>query len=338
MNFTGKTLMITGGTGSFGNQMLKHFIANTDIKEVRIYSRDEEKQDAMRSRIKDERIKYFIGDVRNASSINDAMRGVDFVFHAAALKQVPSCEFFPMEAVKTNIIGANNVIEAAISNNVKNMIVLSTDKAVAPVNTMGMTKAIMEKLIISKSRNLEPESTTLCATRYGNVMASRGSVIPIFVNQAKNNQPLTITDPKMTRFLMSLEESVKLVLFAFEHGKPGDTFIQKSPACTIETLAQAVVKLFKSKSSINVIGPRHGEKAFETLVGREELQRAEDLGDFYRVPADVRDLNYSRYLQNGDISLAHGGEYNSDNTVRLDIDGVINKLLSIEYIQKELNY
>jgi UDP-glucose 4-epimerase len=336
MDFKNKTLLITGGTGSFGQKMLNYFIKNTNIEQVRIFSRDEEKQDRMRTVYKDSRIKYYIGDVRNAKSINDAMAGVDYVFHAAALKQVPSCEFYPMEAVATNIIGAGNVIDAACINGVKNLVVLSTDKAVQPINSMGMTKALMEKLMVAKSRNIDPKKTILSATRYGNVMASRGSVIPLFIKQCKENKPITVTDPNMTRFLMSLDESVQLVLFAFQNANTGDTFVQKAPASTVYDLALAIRELFNPKNEIKIIGTRHGEKTHEVLVGRQEIIKAQDMGHFYRIPADSRDLNYDKYFIEGNVELAKQEEYTSENTTRLDKDGVIETLLKLDYIQKEL--
>lgn len=335
--FKDKTLLITGGTGSFGQKMLKHFINNTNIKEIRIFSRDEEKQDRMRTVFKDERIKYYIGDVRNYKSINEACKNVDYIFHAAALKQVPSCEFYPMEAVATNVIGANNVIDAAVDNCVKNIVVLSTDKAVNPINAMGMTKALMEKIMVAKSRNTDPTKTILSATRYGNVMASRGSVIPLFIKQCKENKPITVTDPNMTRFLMSLEESVNLVLFAFNNANTGDTFVQKAPASTIYDLADAIRELFNPKTEIQIIGTRHGEKAHETLVNREEMAKAVDMGDFYRIPADNRDLNYDKYVTTGNETITKKEEYTSFNTDRLDKDGVIKTLLKLDYVQAELN-
>lgn len=335
--FKDKTLLITGGTGSFGQKMLKHFINNTNIKEIRIFSRDEEKQDRMRTVFKDERIKYYIGDVRNYKSINEACKNVDYIFHAAALKQVPSCEFYPMEAVATNVIGANNVIDAAVDNCVKNIVVLSTDKAVNPINAMGMTKALMEKIMVAKSRNTDPTKTILSATRYGNVMASRGSVIPLFIKQCKENKPITVTDPNMTRFLMSLEESVNLVLFAFNNANTGDTFVQKAPASTIYDLADAIRELFNPKTEIQIIGTRHGEKAHETLVNREEMTKAVDMGDFYRIPADNRDLNYDKYVTKGNEIITKKEEYTSFNTDRLDKDGVIKTLLKLDYVQAELN-
>ena len=334
--FKNKTLLITGGTGSFGQKMLKFFINNTDIERVKIFSRDEEKQDRMRTVFKDERIKYYIGDVRNYKSINEAMAGVDYVFHAAALKQVPSCEFYPMEAVATNVIGASNVIDAAVNNKVKNIVVLSTDKAVNPINAMGMTKALMEKIMVAKSRNVDPDSTILSATRYGNVMASRGSVIPLFIKQCKEGKPIPVTDPNMTRFLMSLEESVQLVLFAFKNANTGDTFVQKAPASTIYDLALAIKELFNPKTEIKVIGTRHGEKAHEVLVGREEIVKAVDMGHFYRIPADGRDLNYDKYFVEGNTRIEKCEEYTSFNTQRLDKDGVIELLLKLDYIQEEL--
>ena len=334
--FKNKTLLITGGTGSFGQKMLKYFVDNTDIGQVRIFSRDEEKQDRMRSVFKDERVKYYIGDVRDLRSIDEAMHGVDYVFHAAALKQVPSCEFYPMEAVATNIIGASNVVDAAVNNKVKNIVVLSTDKAVNPINAMGMTKALMEKIMVAKSRKINDGSTILSATRYGNVMASRGSVIPLFIKQCKENKPITITDPNMTRFLMSLEESVELVLFAFNNAIGGDTFVQKAPASTIYDLANAIKELFNPNTEIKIIGVRHGEKAHETLVNREEMAKVIDMGRFYRIPADNRDLNYDKYFSQGDETIAQREEYTSFNTERLAKQGVIETLLKLDYIQQEL--
>lgn len=334
--FKHKTLLITGGTGSFGNKMLRYFINNTDIEQIRIFSRDEEKQDRMRQEIKDSRVKYYIGDVRNPESIDNAMKNVDFVFHAAALKQVPSCEFYPMEAVQTNILGANNLLNAAANNKVKKTIVLSTDKAVYPINAMGMTKALMEKLMVAKSRVINADESTFCATRYGNVMASRGSVIPLFIKQCKENIPITITDPNMTRFLMSLEESVALVLYAFEHSNTGDIFVQKAPASTISDLAEAVKRIFNSNNEIKIIGTRHGEKAYETLINREEMMKTEDLGNFYRIPADNRNLNYDQYFIKGDLNIARQEEYNSENTKRLNIDEIVEILLNLDYVQNEL--
>lgn len=334
-NFKSKTLLITGGTGSFGNKMLRYFLNNTDIREIRIFSRDEEKQEKMRTELSDSKVKFFIGDVRNYETIDVAMRGVDFVFHAAALKQVPSCEFFPMEAVRTNILGADNVLNAAEKNKVSKVIVLSTDKAVYPVNAMGMSKALMEKLMVAKSRSAST-GTTFCATRYGNVMATRGSVIPLFIKQIKENKDITVTDPAMTRFLMSMEESVKLVLYAYANAAGGDIFVQKAPAATMFDLATALKQIFSSKNKIKVIGSRHGEKLYETLVNREEMSKVDDLGDFYRVPADNRDLNYSKYFSQGDKDISKQSDYTSHNTRRLNIDEIINKLLTIDYVQDQL--
>ncbi|MFT5249102.1 MAG: UDP-N-acetylglucosamine 4,6-dehydratase [bacterium] len=334
--FKNKTLLITGGTGSFGNAVLNHFV-NSDLKEIRIFSRDEKKQEDMRIVFKNKKINFFIGDVRDFESINSAMNGVDYVFHAAALKQVPSCEFFPMQAVKTNILGAENVLEAATRNNVKKVIVLSTDKAVYPINTMGMSKAMMEKLAVSKSRDprVQANKAVICATRYGNVMCSRGSIIPLFIKQIKEGKPLTITNSKMTRFMMSLEDSVELVLFAFHHAQPGDIFVQKSPAATIETLAQALKELFNATNEIKIIGARHGEKMYESLCGKEEMSKAEDLGKFYRVPADLRDLNYTKYLKEDGPRL-QDDEYNSDNTKRLNVEELKDLLLTLDYVREEL--
>ncbi|MEI0518269.1 polysaccharide biosynthesis protein [Brachyspira murdochii] len=334
--FKDKILLITGGTGSFGNKMLRYFINNTNIKEVRVFSRDEEKQDRMRTELKDDRIKYYIGNVRDYKSINEALRNVDFVFHAAALKQVPSCEFYPIQAVHTNIIGSSNVIDACIENKVKKLVMLSTDKAVYPINAMGMTKAIMEKLMISKSRNL-PGNTTLCATRYGNVMASRGSVIPLFIKQCKENKPITVTDPNMTRFLMSLDESVDLVLFAFNNAVNGDIFVQKASACTIMDLALAIKEIFNPNVEIKIIGTRHGEKTYETLINKEDMIKAVDMGNFYKIPADNRDLNYDKYFIDGNTEISSKEEYNSDNTTRLNKEQVKEKLLSLDYVKNELN-
>ena len=335
--FKDKILLITGGTGSFGNKMLRYFINNTNIKEVRVFSRDEEKQDRMRTELKDDRIKYYIGNVRDYKSINEALHNVDFVFHAAALKQVPSCEFYPMQAVQTNIIGSSNVIDAGIENKVKKLVMLSTDKAVYPINAMGMTKAIMEKLMISKSRNLPNDGNiTLCATRYGNVMASRGSVIPLFIKQCKENKPITVTDPNMTRFLMSLDESVDLVLFAFNNAVNGDIFVQKAPACTIMDLALAIKEIFNPNVEIKIIGTRHGEKTYETLINKEDMIKAVDMGNFYKIPADNRDLNYDKYFIDGNTEIASKEEYNSDNTIRLNKDEVKEKLLSLDYVKNEL--
>lgn len=334
--FNKKTLLITGGTGSFGNAVLDHFL-KTDIGEIRIFSRDEKKQEDMRIQYRNDKLNFIIGDVRDFNSINNAMRGVDFVFQAAALKQVPSCEFYPLQAIETNIMGSENVLEAAARNEVKKVVVLSTDKAVYPINTMGMTKALMEKLAISKARDprLITNNAVITATRYGNVMASRGSIIPLFINQIKSGKPLTITDPNMTRFMMSLKDSVELVLFAFENAKPGDIFVQKSPAATILTLAHAMKELFNAKNEIQIIGPRHGEKRYETLCGKEEMSKAEDLGAFYRIPADMRDLNYTKYVQTDGPELVDE-EYNSDNTKRLNIAEMKELLLTLDYVQSEL--
>jgi UDP-N-acetylglucosamine 4,6-dehydratase len=333
--FKDKVLLITGGTGSFGNVVLKRFL-ETDIKEIRIFSRDEKKQDDMRKKYANDKIKFYIGDVRNLESIREAVKGVDYIFHAAALKQVPSCEFFPMEAVRTNVLGTDNVLTAAIDAKVKRVVCLSTDKAAYPINAMGTSKAMMEKVIIAKSRNIDPKETTICCTRYGNVMASRGSVIPLFIDQIKAGKPLTITDPGMTRFLMNLDEAVDLVLFAFEHANQGDLFIQKSPASTIGDLAEAVRRLFNPKVEIKIIGTRHGEKAHETLMTREEKAKSEDMDGYYRVPADTRDLNYNKYFVDGDKKVDTVVEYNSENTVRLDVEGTIEKLLTVEFVQNEL--
>lgn len=333
--FTDKILLITGGTGSFGNAVLRRFL-NTGIKEIRIFSRDEKKQDDMRQYYKDSKIKYYIGDVRNFDSINSAMKGVDYVFQAAALKQVPSCEFFPMEAVRTNVIGCENVLNAAFENNVSRVIVLSTDKAVYPINAMGMSKALSEKVMIAKSRNLNSSGMIFCGTRYGNVMASRGSVIPLFIDQIKKGQPLTITDPNMTRYMMTLDGAVDLVLFAYGNGRPGDIFVQKAPAVTIEVLASALLDLYKVRNEIRIIGTRHGEKLYETLVNREEMAKAEDLGDYYRIPADTRDLNYNRYFTEGKSEIAQIEEYNSHNTHRMDIEETKKLLLKLDIIREDL--
>ena len=339
--FAGKTLMITGGTGSFGNAVLKRFL-RTDIAEIRIFSRDEKKQDDMRHEYQAKypdvahKIKFYIGDVRSLESVRSAMPGTDYIFHAAALKQVPSCEFFPMEAVRTNVIGTDNVLTAAIENNVGAVICLSTDKAAYPINAMGITKAIEEKIAVAKSRN--SHSTKICCTRYGNVMCSRGSVIPLWIEQIRSGNPITLTEPKMTRFIMSLEEAVDLVLFAFEHGHNGDILVQKAPACTIQTQAEAVCDLFGGrKEDIKVIGIRHGEKMYETLLTKEECAKAEDMGNFYRVPADNRDLNYDQYFTKGDVKRATIDEFNSDNTYRLNLEETIAKIGALEYIQNELN-
>lgn len=333
--FKGKTLLITGGTGSFGNAVLNRFL-DTDIKEIRVFSRDELKQDNMRHNLKSEKVKYYIGDVRDLASIKNAMYGVDYVFHAAALKQVPSCEFFPIEAVKTNVFGTENVLTAAIESGVEKVICLSTDKAAYPVNAMGTSKAMMEKVFVAKSRTVSPEKTLICGTRYGNVMASRGSVIPLFVEQIKNGQPLTVTDLNMTRFIMSLEEAVELVLFAFENAESGDIMVQKAPACTIEVLAHAIQELFGVDNDIKVIGIRHGEKMYETLLTNEECANAIDMGDFYRVPADKRELNYNKFFTEGDRERCALSEFNSNNAELLNIDAVKEKLLELQYIRDEL--
>lgn len=319
--FKDKVLLITGGTGSFGNAVLEKFL-DSDLKEIRIFSRDEKKQEDMRIKYKNDKIKFYIGDVRDYRSIDDAMDGVDYIFHAAALKQVPSCEFFPVQAVKTNVLGTDNVLEAAINHNVKKVIVLSTDKAAYPINAMGMSKALMEKVAIAKGRNLRDDQTIICRTRYGNVMASRGSVIPLFCEQIKEGKPLTITNPEMTRFMMTLEDAVDLVIYAFEHGKQGDLFVQKAPAATIETLANAVKELKHSDVPVNCIGTRHGEKLYEVLVTKEEMVNAIDMGNYYRIPADNRNLNYQKYTNEGNADLNNVTEYNSHNTVRLDVNGM----------------
>lgn len=333
--FEGETLLITGGTGSFGHAVLNRFL-KTNIKEIRIFSRDEKKQDDMRHQYNDDKIKYYIGDVRNLQSLKDAMHGVDYIFHAAALKQVPSCEFFPIEAVKTNVIGTDNVLTAAIEEGVKKVICLSTDKAAYPINAMGTSKAMMEKVFVAKSRTVDPDKTLICGTRYGNVMCSRGSVIPLFIEQIKNGQALTVTEPQMTRFIMSLEEAVELVLFAFEHAENGDIMVQKAPACTIEVLAQAIRELFHAHNEIKIIGIRHGEKMYETLLTNEECAHAIDMGDFFRVPADKRDLNYDKYFKEGDQKRTELTEFNSDNTELLNVEQVKEKLLSLQYIRDEL--
>lgn len=333
--FEGKTLLITGGTGSFGNAVLRRFL-DTDIKEIRIFSRDEKKQDDMRHFYHNEKIKYYIGDVRNLQSLKDAMHGVDYIFSAAALKQVPSCEFFPMEAVKTNVIGTENVLTAAIEEGVRKVICLSTDKAAYPINAMGTSKAMMEKIFVAKSRTVPAEKTIICGTRYGNVMCSRGSVIPLFIEQIKNGKPLTVTEPSMTRFIMSLDEAVDLVLFAFDHAETGDILVQKAPACTIGVLAQAVKELFHSDAEIKVIGIRHGEKMYETLLTNEECAHATDMGNFYRVPADNRDLNYDKYFTEGKSEKNQLTEFNSSNTKLLNVNEVKEKLLSLQYIRDEI--
>lgn len=331
--FDDKILLITGGTGSFGNAVLKRFL-ETDIKEIRIFSRDEKKQDDMRKKYQSSKLKFYIGDVRDYNSVLNATRGVDYIYHAAALKQVPSCEFHPMEAVKTNVIGTENVLEAAIQNHVKRIVCLSTDKAVYPINAMGISKAMMEKVIVAKSRNLEDLDTTICCTRYGNVMASRGSVIPLFVDQIRQGKPLTITDPDMTRFMMTLDDAVDLVLYAFEHGQNGDIFVQKAPAATIHVLAQALTQLLNvPEHPISIMGTRHGEKAFEALLSREEMAVALDQGYYYRVPADQRDLNYAKYVENGDLKITQFEDYNSHNTERLDVEGMKKLLLKLGFVR-----
>ncbi len=332
--FDKKILLITGGTGSFGNAVLKRFL-NTDIAEIRIFSRDEKKQDDMRKRYNNPKLKFYIGDVRNSRSLKQAFRGVNFCFHAAALKQVPSCEFHPMEAVLTNIIGTHNVLEAAIYNEVMKVVCLSTDKAVYPINAMGISKAMMEKVMVAESRNLGANDTIICGTRYGNVMASRGSVIPLFIEQVLTEMPITITDPLMTRFMMTLDDAVDLVLYAFNHGINGDIFVQKSPAATIEVLANAILKVMsKPKHQIEVIGTRHGEKLFESLLSREEAAAAEDLGGYFRIPPDLRDLNYSKFIDQGEQAITKSEDYNSHNTKRLDLDEMVRVLLKLPFVQK----
>ncbi len=333
--FSGKTLLITGGTGSFGNAVLQRFL-DTDIKEIRIFSRDEKKQEDMRIELKNDKVKFYIGDVRNYDSINSALSGVDYVFHAAALKQVPSCEFYPMEAVRTNVLGTENMLNAALANNVQKVIVLSTDKAVYPINAMGISKAMMEKLMVAKARMTDIKKTILSGTRYGNVMASRGSVIPLFVKQIKEGKPLTVTDPNMTRFLMSLEDSIDLVVYAFQNAKQGDLFVQKAPASTVMDLTLALKELFKADNEIKIIGTRHAEKLYETLLTREEMVRAEDLGGYYRIPCDERDLNYGKYFTEGEEQLSQTEDYHSHNTKRLDKDEVKEVLLKLPFIQEEL--
>jgi len=333
--FSDKVLLITGGTGSFGNAVLRK-MTGYKLREIRILSRDEKKQDDMRQFYRNQKIKYFIGDVRNKESIGYAMQGADYVFHAAALKQVPSCEFFPMEAVRTNVIGLENVIDSAFQQNVKKLISLSTDKAVYPVNAMGMSKALAEKNMIARSRQSNGSHTVLCGTRYGNVMASRGSVIPLFIKQIRSGEPLTVTEPEMTRFMMTLDDAVELVLFAFENGKPGDLVVQKAPATTIDTLAKALLELYDVKNEIRYIGTRHGEKLYETLVNREEMAKAEDLGAYYRIPADTRDLNYGKYFSEGEKKVADTEEYNSHNTTRLDIEATKELLLKLPIIRKDI--
>lgn len=333
--FKDKTLLITGGTGSFGNAVLKRFL-NTEIKEIRVFSRDEKKQEDMRLELKNDKVKFYIGDVRNYDSLNFAMHDVDYIFHAAALKQVPSCEFYPMEAVRTNILGTENVLNAAIANNVQKVIVLSTDKAVYPINAMGISKAMMEKVMVAKSRTVDGSKIVLCGTRYGNVMASRGSVIPLFIKQIKDSGPLTVTDPKMTRFLMSLDDAVDLVLYAFENARQGDVFVQKAPASTIWDLAMALKEIFNADNEIKIIGTRHGEKLYETLLTREEMAKAEDLGRYFRIAADDRDLNYNKYFVEGEQKISYEDDYNSHNTSRLSIKEIKELLLKLDYVQDEL--
>nr|WP_315488786.1 polysaccharide biosynthesis protein [uncultured Rhodoferax sp.] len=334
--FTDKILMIVGGTGSFGNAVLKRFL-DSNVKEIRIFSRDEKKQEDMRIALNNPKVKFYIGDVRDYDSIYHAMKGVHYVFHAAALKQVPSCEFYPMEAVKTNVIGTENVMNAAIASSVERVIVLSTDKAVYPINAMGISKAMMEKLMVAKARMQSKGETILCATRYGNVMASRGSVIPLFVSQIKSGNALTVTDPNMTRFLMSLDDSVELVIHAFEHGQQGDIFVQKSPASPVGVLAKALIELFGARVSMKIIGTRHGEKLYESLISREEMSKAEDVGRYYRIPADNRDLNYGRFFVEGNLKLSTIDDYTSHNAEQLDVEGVKRLLLKLDFIQEQLH-
>jgi len=333
--FTNKTLLITGGTGSFGNAVMRRFL-HSDVNEIRIFSRDEKKQDDMRKLYNNDKLKFYLGDVRDYRSVKNAMFGVDFIFHAAALKQVPSCEFFPLEAVKTNVLGTDNMLNAAIESRVKKVICLSTDKAAYPINAMGISKAMMEKVFTAKSKTVSPENTLICGTRYGNVMASRGSVIPLFIDQIKSGKPITITNPDMTRFLMSLDEAVELVIFAFKNAQSGDIMVQKAPACTVRDLAQALKELFNAENEIKVIGTRHGEKLYETLLTKEEHIVAEDMGSFFRVPVDKRDLNYDKYFVSGDMKLSSEEEYNSHNTTRLDVAQVKEKLLTLDVVQQEL--
>jgi len=335
--FTDKTLLITGGTGSFGNAVLKRFL-DTEIKEIRIFSRDEKKQDDMRHRLQNHKVKFYIGDVRDKRSVDTAMRGVDYVFHAAALKQVPSCEFFPMQAVRTNVIGTENVLDSAVEHGVKNVVVLSTDKAAYPINAMGISKAMMEKVAIAKARSFENDATTtICCTRYGNVMASRGSVIPLWIDQIKAGKPITITDPGMTRYMMTLEDAVDLVLYAFEHGNQGDLFVQKAPAATLTVLAESLKELYHADTEVKVIGTRHGEKLYETLVTREEMFRSEDMGDYFRIPADARDLNYDKFFVEGQKDISKVEDYHSHNTFRLDKEGMKELLLKLPEIREDLN-
>ena len=335
-SFKNKTLLITGGTGSFGNAVLKRFL-DTDIKEIRIFSRDEKKQDDMRHQLQNPKVKFYIGDVRDKRSVDGAMRGVDYIFHAAALKQVPSCEFFPIQAVRTNVFGTENVLDSAIQHGVKNVVVLSTDKAAYPINAMGISKAMMEKVAIAKARQLgDDAATTICCTRYGNVMASRGSVIPLWIEQMKAGKEITITDPNMTRFMMTLDDAVDLVLYAFQHGKNGDLFVQKAPAATLDVLAEALKQLYNADTVVKVIGTRHGEKLYETLVTREEMAKSEDMGEYFRIPADNRDLNYDKYFMEGQEEIATIDDYHSHNTVRLDVEGMKNLLLKLDIINHDL--
>lgn len=336
MDFKDKTLLITGGTGSFGNAVLNRFLHTDYFREIRIFSRDEKKQDDLRKRLNHPKVKFYIGDVRDYNSIFPAVKGVDFVFHAAALKQVPSCEFFPLEAVKTNIFGTDNLLTAAEHHGVQRVVVLSTDKAAYPINAMGMSKALMEKVMVAKSRHLDDQKSIFCGTRYGNVMASRGSVIPLFIEQIKAGKQLTITDPSMTRFMMTLEDAVDLVLYAFSNARQGDIFVQKSPGATIETLAKALIELYESKSEIRIIGTRHGEKLYETLVNREDMVKAEDCGDYYRIPADNRDLNYEQYFSKGEPDVSKVEEYHSHNTTRLDVEGMKKLLLKLPQLRKDI--
>jgi UDP-N-acetylglucosamine 4,6-dehydratase len=334
-SFVNKTLLITGGTGSFGNAVLRRFL-NSEFREIRIFSRDEKKQDDMRKRLNHPKLKFYIGDVRDSSSVDMAVKGVDYIFHAAALKQVPSCEFFPLEAVKTNVLGTDNVLAAAERYAVRRVVILSTDKAAYPINAMGMSKALMEKVMVARSRSLDDNRTIFCGTRYGNVMASRGSVIPLFIEQIKEGKPITITDPNMTRFMMTLEDAIDLVLYAFEHGRQGDLFVQKAPAATIEVLAKSLLELYGKESEMRIIGTRHGEKLYETLVNKEDMLKAEDLGDYYRIPADTRDLNYAQYFSEGEVNLSKFEEYHSHNTHRLDMEGMKKLLHRLPLIRKEI--
>lgn len=336
MEIKDKILLITGGTGSFGNAVLNRFVNTDHFKEIRIFSRDEKKQDDLRKRMNNPKVKFYIGDVRDFSSVEPAVKGVDYIFHAAALKQVPSCEFFPLEAVKTNILGTDNVLSAAEKHEVKRVVVLSTDKAAYPINAMGMSKALMEKVTVARSRNADPAKTVFCATRYGNVMASRGSVIPVFIDQIKKGLPITITDPNMTRFMMTLEDAVDLVLYAFENGEQGDLFVQKSPASTIEVLAKALMELYRKETPITIIGTRHGEKLYETLVNREDMVKAVDCGNYYRIPADTRDLNYALYFSEGETAVSLNDEYHSHNTERLDVEGTKKLLCKLPIIRRDI--